>query len=952
MRITISQSFLSILFVFVFGFVHGQYVIDLTSLKKEEKLLPELNQLFHDFMLYTIDTQSWMSSPSRNNQDNLQIIMEGGTVDFRLEQTYLFDTQSALYVLTEDGRKMIHEKHDIKTYKGYTIDMKSSIRVTMADGFVYGNFTYNDESYFIEPLGYYAKQGQKDEFIIYKESNVKQAKKTKKCFRPDLNEDKVVHHITNSSRTGLCYKVNLAMLADYSMYIDPAHSGVNAVVNHLVGVINNVEDNYIYNGSVNFTDGLNFHLSEIVISTCSTCDPLPTQTNAGLLLGDFSSWVDQGGFFHSFHGAHFWTDRDLDGSTIGVAFQNTNLYCQSKGRALFQDWTTNAAMLKIAVSHEMGHTFSAVHDATNSTTIMAPTIASTNTSWSSTSKATISNQIAAQGSTCLQSCSPILCPPLQNVSIDNITNTHIHLSWTSSSSGLYTIKVRESGQSNFIVDLNTTSLSVALAPPGYAVCKKYEVFIYNNCGANGLSLPERILTIAPTSQGCADFAANKTIVWPGIAISFSDKSLNATSWLWNFGNGQTSTLQNPTINYTAAGSYNVSLTVNGVHTKVYNEYIKVLSDVMPPFTLQQGGDFESNNPYFASAAIEGTTDFWQLGTSSYVLSTSGKAWKTGLTTDISPVNTKCALFSPRFNFLGYQNFELHFDIGMEVQFCNAPVAGQIQYSINNGLSWSRLGNSPGFYNAGAGGNCKIAPVIFPDTTGWTFTANYVHKAIDISFLAGQPSVIFRFVLGVSALYNGGYTVDGILIDNFRIDASGSTPLAIDQNSLQGYKKSQSSFLHWRSLDAATFLDHFIIYRSQDGLSYEVLDTLNDATEKIFTYEDSKPHSGLNYYKVASKDLTGDIKYSNIVAIQHSKQGDLSIFPNPIAHGQEITIKLESDDKKIQHLDFFDMMGRKVEPESITYTVEQSVIRFGHSGLYTYKCYISDGNVVSGKITIL
>ena len=49
-------------------------------------------------------------------------------------------------------------------------------------------------------------------------------------------------------------------------------------------------------------------------------------------------------------------------------------------------------------------------------------------------------------------------------------------------------------------------------------------------------------------------------------IQFTDLSTNApTSWLWNFGDGGTSTLQNPLYRYVAAGTYTVSLTATNAN---------------------------------------------------------------------------------------------------------------------------------------------------------------------------------------------------------------------------------------------------------------------------------------------------------------------------------------------------------------------------------------------------
>jgi gliding motility-associated-like protein len=44
-------------------------------------------------------------------------------------------------------------------------------------------------------------------------------------------------------------------------------------------------------------------------------------------------------------------------------------------------------------------------------------------------------------------------------------------------------------------------------------------------------------------------------------IAFIDSSIAAVSWAWNFGNGETSTIQNPSTTYTANGTYTVSLTI-------------------------------------------------------------------------------------------------------------------------------------------------------------------------------------------------------------------------------------------------------------------------------------------------------------------------------------------------------------------------------------------------------
>jgi len=45
----------------------------------------------------------------------------------------------------------------------------------------------------------------------------------------------------------------------------------------------------------------------------------------------------------------------------------------------------------------------------------------------------------------------------------------------------------------------------------------------------------------------------------GLRVSFENATRNAASWTWDFGDGTTSTMRNPSHTYAAAGSYTVVL---------------------------------------------------------------------------------------------------------------------------------------------------------------------------------------------------------------------------------------------------------------------------------------------------------------------------------------------------------------------------------------------------------
>ena len=77
-----------------------------------------------------------------------------------------------------------------------------------------------------------------------------------------------------------------------------------------------------------------------------------------------------------------------------------------------------------------------------------------------------------------------------------------------------------------------------------------------------------------------------------MVVTFQDQSTGGplSSWLWDFGNSSTSTVQNPTTTYFAPGTYTVKLTVtnaNGNNTLTRTNYITVFASPTV--------DFNANN---------------------------------------------------------------------------------------------------------------------------------------------------------------------------------------------------------------------------------------------------------------------------------------------------------------------------------------------------------------------
>jgi serine protease len=98
--------------------------------------------------------------------------------------------------------------------------------------------------------------------------------------------------------------------------------------------------------------------------------------------------------------------------------------------------------------------------------------------------------------------------------------------------------------------------------------------------------PQWASASAPAEPPVAEFSGTPTTGEAPLLVAFTDASTESpTSWLWDFGDSTTSTLQNPSKLYATPGTYTVALTAtNGdgsdVETKV--DYITVSAPTPPP----------------------------------------------------------------------------------------------------------------------------------------------------------------------------------------------------------------------------------------------------------------------------------------------------------------------------------------------------------------------------------
>jgi PKD repeat protein len=160
------------------------------------------------------------------------------------------------------------------------------------------------------------------------------------------------------------------------------------------------------------------------------------------------------------------------------------------------------------------------------------------------------------------------------------------------------------------------------------------LYITDSMVDNDMNPDERDGRIYEALIKIADFAGSPLIIAPQAEVAFKNLSPeDITSYVWDFGDGGTSTERNPSHTYHSAGVYPVKLTVagpNGAGTETKADYIRVIEG-LETFSAQDGfngyngtRDTRLNSSYpgtnFGSATslrVDGRTDestllFWDL----------------------------------------------------------------------------------------------------------------------------------------------------------------------------------------------------------------------------------------------------------------------------------------------------------------------------------------------------
>lgn len=274
-----------------------------------------------------------------------------------------------------------------------------------------------------------------------------------------------------------------------------------------------------------------------------------------------------------------------------------------------------------------------------------------------------------------------------------------------------------------------------------------------NLSATGIS---PVANCAPK----ADFSSNKQVVCVNQSVNYTDISnISApTSWSWTFPGGtpSTSSVQNPTVSYSAPGTYSVLLTASNANGSTSETKLNYITVVNTPQTASLQEGFETAVLPNATWSTRNTTSFstnWQQ--TSAAKASGSKSAKVDQSIESG---TSVELFSPTYNFAAMPGVALTFKwAGAERDTFTRTSFDilSVQFSTNCGATWT-----PRINRNVRTGTTGISPL---QTSGNFIPgpSQFHEEIVPLAGLTTEPNVMFKFKFTAETGMSNHFYLDDI-----------------------------------------------------------------------------------------------------------------------------------------------------------------------------------------------
>ncbi len=116
--------------------------------------------------------------------------------------------------------------------------------------------------------------------------------------------------------------------------------------------------------------------------------------------------------------------------------------------------------------------------------------------------------------------------------------------------------------------------------------------------------------------------------------------------------------------------------------------------------------------------------------------------------------------------------------------------------------------------------------------------------------------------------------------NFTISATGSTALPVNILSFDAKSLNNKTVQLTWNVAAEVDVKEYVVERSNDNRNWSAIGSVKAIQNSTYGFSDNSPVSGVNYYRLAVKDVNASVAYSDIRTVNFSGKGNMALYPNP------------------------------------------------------------------------
>ena len=254
---------------------------------------------------------------------------------------------------TASGEARAVEPPFAATYKGILSGLRDSqARFTVDDGIIEGLVLTPVDWYYVEPVRNFVRSAAPADYIVYRKSDIRGEAfgvcGTTLAHRVDRLESRLRPRAAQVD--GTVQVAQIATEADYEYVValgDSAHA--NAEILQIMNQVSGIYETEL---------GISFQVA--YQHTWAVASDPYSSTSASGILDEFNDCWNANFSGVACDLAHMWTGKNLDGSTVGIAWMGVICSARSYSYGVSQRLTSVPAKY-LVTAHEIGHNFGATH---------------------------------------------------------------------------------------------------------------------------------------------------------------------------------------------------------------------------------------------------------------------------------------------------------------------------------------------------------------------------------------------------------------------------------------------------------------------------------------------------------------------------------------------------------------------------------------------------------------